>query len=457
MNPDLTPKLDFLLDEFDDAIESEQEEIFSNPKLAELQYNPDRYSQVDFIDEGGMKIIQSYEDSVTGRSIAMAQMRQCENQQELEHFINEARISALLEHPNIIPVYDIGTTPENTPYFTMKRLGGENLRSVLKKLQAGDAKTLELYPLTEMLDIFLKVCDAISYAHSRGIVHLDIKPANIQVDEYGQVQVCDWGLARRLSTQGDVSETLQEFNESSYQGLYISKTLDGNCKGTPGFMAPEQISEKFGLRSIKTDIYSLGALLYTLLSHHDTLSGNDVQQQMQDTLKGNIQPLLYHGIEIDKSLISVVNKALARNPQDRYPNVLALANDIRAFRNGFATHAEDAGISKRILLIVKRNKALASTLLVSFVITSALVITFIYSLNHEKNRAQKSESSALRLTEKLNNSQHEKQVISRSAAPQIYTTAELYYKKFRYGNRDSSKTRSHTRIGSSFIRYDSSW
>jgi eukaryotic-like serine/threonine-protein kinase len=419
---------DDFIDLFDEAQDDALDEILSDPQLETLQKTDQRYTQADFIDGGGMKKIHSYSDSVTGRTIAMATMNRYEHKKELAYFINEARITALLEHPNIVPVYDIGTTPDKKPYFTMKKLGGENLRAVLNRLQANDPETLDRYPLTEILDIFLKVCDAISYAHSRGIVHLDLKPANIQLDEYGQVQVCDWGLARKLTNSNQVSETLKENNDALYEGRYISQTLDGACKGSPGFMAPEQISDDFGLRSIQTDIYSLGALLYTLLTYHEALEGDSAKKLMDDTIQGNIIPITAQIKHVDMSLVAVVQKAMKLHPKNRYDSVQNLANDLRAFRNGFATRAEDASLSKRLILTFKRHRNLS----ISALVMLSLVITFILSINQEKNRARKSERSALDLANKLELEKIQKQQFNIETAPKLLTTAQLLYKDGAY-------------------------
>lgn len=419
---------DNFLGEFDSAIEEGISEIFNNSKLKEIYHSKSRYTEESFIDEGGMKKIISYRDSVTDRTIAMATMKKCERKIELEAFIDEARILASLEHPNIVPVYDIGTGEDELPYFTMKKMSGENLRTVVDKLKSADPAYLIMYPQTELLEIFLKVCDAISYAHSRGIVHLDLKPANIQVDEYGQVLVCDWGLARQLSHSGRVEEKLSNFKPLPQGAMFIDKTLDGLCKGTPGFMAPEQISDSCGLRTTKTDIYSLGALLYTLLSYRDTLRAGDVKQLMDDTLNGAIIPLESHDdCDIDRSLIAVVEKALSLNPNERYDTVSKLAHDIRAFKGGFATGAEDPGLGKRLRLTINRHKALSATILFSSLLILVLVSTFIISLNKEKNRALASEEIAVSLVEKLNTEKTAREKFNRETAPKLYNTAMLSY------------------------------
>ena len=157
----------------------------------------DRYHTRHVIGSGGMKIVVKSEDINVGRNIAMAISKDASEQKQLR-FLEEARITASLEHPNIVPVHDIGRSKSGVPYFTMKLVHGVTLAKILDSLRNGDPAMQKRFPLHVRLDIFLKICDAIAFAHSRGVIHLDLKPDNIQVGEYGEVLVLDWGIARRL-------------------------------------------------------------------------------------------------------------------------------------------------------------------------------------------------------------------------------------------------------------------
>ena len=150
----------------------------------------ERYCQSSVINQGGMKKILKTTDSLTNRPVAKAILIDFEDLHKTENFLREARLTAALEHSNIIPVYDIGVDETEGPYFIMKLVGGRNLGSILKSLSAKEKDTE--YSLQDLMEIFLKVCDAVAYAHSKGIIHLDLKPENIQIDDYGEVLVCDW-------------------------------------------------------------------------------------------------------------------------------------------------------------------------------------------------------------------------------------------------------------------------
>ena len=163
-------KLVSFFDELDETNEAPLLELI--PKIKE------RYCEFKHIDEGGLKVIQSCKDLRTGRLLAMATLKNSVNDKQKEAFLKEARLTAALQHPNIIPLYDLGLNDQK-PWFTMKLISGASLEKLISQVKAGDSQQAE--DLNTRLDIFIKVCDAVAYAHSRGILHLDIKPDNIQI------------------------------------------------------------------------------------------------------------------------------------------------------------------------------------------------------------------------------------------------------------------------------------
>ena len=193
-----------------------------------------RYSNFELLAEGGTKRVYKALDNVVQRDIAYARLQEGKEKQR-ENFLREARLTSLLQHPGIISVLDMGLEEED-PFFTMELKVGHSLGFILKKLAKNDAQYLEKYNLNKLLDIYSKICEAVSYAHSQEIIHLDLKPDNIQVGEFGEVVICDWGLGKLIS---DKDETISE----SYETLLKTQTMTGAIKGTPGFMAPEQIKK----------------------------------------------------------------------------------------------------------------------------------------------------------------------------------------------------------------------
>ena len=338
------------------------------------------------IGRGGMKMVIQVKDRDTMRDIAMAVFPDAANRPaaDLRRFIDEARITASLEHPNIVPVHDIGIDATGAPYFTMKLLRGETLASVLKKLDAGDPEYKKLYTLPALLRIFNRVCDAVAFAHSKGVIHLDLKPENIQIGDFGEVLLMDFGLAKIISKadEDEQKEAPVYTNQTYIPGV----TVDGITKGTPGYMAPEQAAGKNSLKDFRSDVYSLGAILYSIATYQNPLADqSNMKQMMLDTVNGNIIPPQERAPErmIPNGLDAVIRKAMSVRLPSRYQSVKELRDEIRAFLAGFPTQAEKAGLVKQFLLFIRRNKITFPAITLSIFLL--LVITF-YAIQDSAKR-----------------------------------------------------------------------
>ncbi|MHC4600979.1 MAG: serine/threonine-protein kinase, partial [Planctomycetota bacterium] len=170
----------------------------------------DRYAVLQEIARGGMGAIMKILDQDILRPVAMKVVLGQRNPDVVSRFVEEAQITGQLEHPNIVPVHELGVNHEGKVFFTMKLVRGESLEAVLDQLADGDAATTEAYPLARLLRIFLKVCDAVAFAHSKGVIHRDLKPDNVMVGNFGEVLVMDWGLAKIRSGSVDVSAAQSE-------------------------------------------------------------------------------------------------------------------------------------------------------------------------------------------------------------------------------------------------------
>jgi serine/threonine-protein kinase len=332
----------------------------------ELRCSGDRYTDAEVLARGGMKKISRVFDTKTGRQVAMAELRANAPSEMYEPFLREARLTALLEHPNIISVHDIGLSPAGLPFFTMDLKRGDSLADILKK-----NKMLR----EQLLEIFVKLCDAISYAHSQKVLHLDLKPDNIQVGRFGEVFICDWGLGKIADS--DESEG-SEFDAMLFNpDLLNNMTLSGEVKGTPGYMAPEQF-EKNGVKTFQTDVYALGCLLYAILTQQPPLRGSP--DEIRDwTLSGTlVSPAsAFPKKAIPKGLNAVTMKALALKPANRYKSVKALRDDVKNYLTGFSTSAENAGFMKEMTLFYKRNQAACLVALFGFLAIFVTVGVFI--------------------------------------------------------------------------------
>lgn len=367
---------------FDEAFE-EIDPAAESPLYGELCSFQERYGQAELIAVGGMKRILKVLDRHGNRHVAMARLHEDASELLFDPFIREARLTALLEHPNIISVHDVGVDKEGKPYFTMDLKVGDGLDVVLQKALADGG-----CPLSDRLDVFLKVCDAITYAHSRDVIHLDLKPANIQVGYYGEVLVCDWGLAKLIGGTDEIDDDVL-LNPDLLNGM----TLYGQVKGTPGYMAPEQI--RGDARDKRTDIYALGALLYAVLTCRAPLEG-DTDTMLQAAVSGDVVPPTKRGRGVPEALSAVVMKAMALKPADRYASVSDLITDVRAFLGGFSPVAHESGLSTELLLFYRRNRVSCNLAAAFGAIVVVVTALFVDRLSARREQA---ETLAARLRE----------------------------------------------------------
>jgi eukaryotic-like serine/threonine-protein kinase len=387
----------------------------SQPLYDEIVANEKRYSQGVLIDQGGMKRISKTQDELTGRPVAMATLLTPEDPIKAERFLREARLTAALEHPNIIPVYDIGLNEDEAPFFTMKLITGKSLKSIIsEQYSSSQGKRLSLH---ELLDIFIKICDAISYAHSKGVLHLDLKPANIQIGEYGEVLICDWGLAKVIDSPDEA------FSGDLDPCIYNDITLDGVIKGTPGFMAPEQIDQSIATKNQQTDTYALGGILYALLTGRPPVDFKEVQETLDETLKGSILQPSSLNPAIPLSLEAVIMKALRSKQNERYQSVFGLRSDIHKWLGGFATAAENAGFLKAAWLLLKRHKTV--TAFMGIIILST--VSFFIKIRH-------SEKVAIEALSLYEEEKKQTQIIGREASPRLVYLAKQALDGFEYDN-----------------------
>jgi serine/threonine protein kinase len=360
-----------------------------SPIYSELSELTKRYVNPEHIASGGMKSIKRVLDLATSRKVAFAELRDSVDESLYEIFLREARLTALLEHPNIINIHDIGLKENGTPYFTMDLKEGDNLADIFQKLELEQDFYINTYSLHQLLIIFIKICDAIAYAHSKNFIHLDLKPENIQVGSFGEVLVCDWGLGKILSA--NETEDLEELLLDA--DLLNHVTSKNSIVGTPGYMAPEQI-KKDGEHDKRSDIYSLGCVLYSILTYKRPLDGN-VNEILKNTLLGNIvPPHLRSSQDVPLGLQAVVKRAMEVNPDQRYQTVLELKNDVQKFLEGYSTEAENSNIFREVKLFIKRNKAASSITFLGLIIICLLSVFFIQALKKEVLETHKASQQA---------------------------------------------------------------
>lgn len=410
---------------FADAISfSDTEKILFSEDLHEvidqgrdglMDGNPaDRYTIVKKLNEGGMKAIWEVDDHRTARKVAMAliQSSRIASVKDIDAFLYEARLTANLQHPNIIPIYDIALDENGNPYFTMKALKGKTLGDILKQKRNNEAEPQ--FTRTRLLSIFLKVCDAMAYAHSKGVLHLDLKPSNIIVGDYGDVHVLDWGLSTLVThlshaeSQDVHWHSPDDVTLESGQTLtrYLESTASDRKKrnvigGTPGYMAPEQAKASPADIDFRTDVFMLGAMLYEILTLHHAIEGEDIGETIKKTVRGDIIPPTQHNKKIPPALAAIAMKALAPVKEERYPTVAALIRDIQQYQDGFATEAENPTFVTHLTLLIKRHKKPVSLIALFTLIIIAILANSIRSIKASEREAIAAHTLATQSLEEL--------------------------------------------------------
>jgi serine/threonine protein kinase len=330
-----------------------------------------RYIKQEEIGRGGMARIVSARDAHLERLVAVKVSAAGAGDGDAQ-FLREADVLAKLAHPNIVPIHTRGTDELGRPFYSMKLVQGRTLQAIIKQLAAGDTATLREYSDQRLLEIFRKVCDGVEFAHSKGYLHRDLKPENVMVGEFGEVLVMDWGLAKAFRSgpaAGANDAQVDEPEKLSY------------IEGTPQYMSPEQAEGMYGGLDERSDIYSLGAILYAMLAKAAPVSGGTLEELIGKVRAGQITPFEEasskesagkRALGVQRALQAVTLKAMAVHRVKRHQSVRALIADIEAYQGGFLTSAEESSFSRQIRLWVGRNRVMAvSALLILLVITAS--------------------------------------------------------------------------------------
>jgi tetratricopeptide (TPR) repeat protein len=307
----------------------------------------ERYRFRTIIGEGGQGVVLTAYDKLLDREVALKTMKRADGALRQEYLQREARISGILEHPNIPPTYDMGADETGSPFFVMRKVNGASLDDILRKddrerttQNAGEARLSRI----RLLSIFDQVCHAIEYAHAQGVLHLDIKPQNVRLGPYGEVFVLDWGFAARKDEQPKV------------------------IGGTPIYIAPERFEGR--TPDERADIYSLGVLLYRILTGEHPfdvkeLSFKEYRERYRDLAQ---IPPRARDATIPRELDAITMKAIAKRPGDRYQTVHALAADLQRFLDGVPVSVFRAGPFARAWKSIRRH-ATATILVALLVLT----------------------------------------------------------------------------------------
>ncbi|MGB8169573.1 MAG: protein kinase [Chthoniobacteraceae bacterium] len=394
-----------------------------------------KYKVITTINRGGMGVILQARDLRIRRTVAMKVMKTSSqfSRENVLRFIDEAQLTGQLEHPNIVPVYELGIDEQGETFYSMKFVKGITLDDVIRGIRNGNQRMIDKYPLGTLLTIFQKVCDGVAYAHSKGVVHRDLKPENIMIGAFGEVLVMDWGLAKNI-TGGRRDAPRPEQEEAAVPSsrkiddLRGFETMNGLIVGTPPYISPEQARGELEKVDGRSDIWVLGAILYTMLTLRPPVEGDSVNEVVEKIVNSRIAPpssfntpvksarrsskpstpdeptevpeeavVFSHcpGRRIPDGLSAVVMKALAVDVAERYQKVEDLQADVAAFQGGFAPKAERASPLKHAVLWAGRHQKEFFIFTFFFLLFNAAIVTFFIQLNTEKNRARANERRAI--------------------------------------------------------------
>ncbi|MBX2801221.1 MAG: serine/threonine protein kinase, partial [Myxococcales bacterium] len=321
----------------------------------------DRYEDQGLIKQGGMGEVRRVWDRALNRTVAMKLLRTdlLDREDLTLRFMEEAQATGQLEHPGIVPIYDIGTLEDGRPYFTMKEIRGRTLLDVIEELHIASDTGWKPSPtgwtFAKVVGVYHSVCKAVAYAHSRGVLHRDLKPTNVMVGAFGEVVVMDWGLAK-IGRNGETVEVTSEppsrqvVTTRSRANLYQTQT--GSIAGTPNYMAPEQALGEAERVTQRSDVYSLGALLYEILADRAPYLGEDPQEVVAELLSGP-PPSPYPPFQrpgqasAEEGLREICNRAMSREADDRYADAGALADAVSDW-------IDDASARERAIRLVEQ-------------------------------------------------------------------------------------------------------
>ncbi|MDG1456230.1 MAG: serine/threonine-protein kinase, partial [Planctomycetota bacterium] len=344
-----------------------------------------RYDLLEEIARGGMGAIFSIKDPVLQRELAMKVVLGNEEgqapPQRIYRFLREARITARLSHPGIVPVHELNSDNEGRYYFTMDRINGKELRDVMIAYNSGDPK----WDLNRLLEVILHVCDTLEFAHDWGVIHRDIKPSNIMVGKFGEVYVMDWGLARQID--GPEEDPLMDFISEKFSNNQNGSTIvtkDGAVVGTPSYMSPEQASPETSEMGPWTDVYAVGALLYEILTgsppyrnREKPLPGQKVLKLLKEGPPEDVHKL---APDAPEDLIQICKIAMQRDPKDRPKDCGEISQMIRKVQR---SRAKDARITKEAKDNARKSKAV-NQFLTSLFINPEEENPTLYGLNAHK-------------------------------------------------------------------------
>lgn len=343
--------------------------------------------------QGGLGEVFVATDRELNREVAVKELKSASDKKSDNRFrfVEEAKITGNLEHPGIVPVYGLGTKSDGSPFYAMRFVRGNTLQEEIDQFHSDERQTLDASSLEfrKMLGQFVDICNAVEYAHQQGVIHRDLKPSNVIVGNYGETLVVDWGLAKVIQANGEVgNEDQAEVKSIQNRTLRENETADGTILGTPAFMSPEQVfadKEKLGVQS---DVFSLGATLYCILTGKKPLIAHSEMSTFVAVANRRFERPRKLKPELSPALEAICLKAMAKEPANRYASVSEMATEIEKWMADEPVSAHrDSWIIRAARWSRKHKTLVAAT---GVLLLTAFMATLIASvlINNEKNRVE---------------------------------------------------------------------
>lgn len=382
----------------------------------------DKYEIGEEIAKGGMGRIHRAHDPVLRRDVALKRISGSPQTRHRARLYEEAQVTGQLEHPNIVPVHDMGLDAEGNLFFAMKMIRGRSLDQVLDGLRDGQEGLRERYSLPRLLHMLEQVCNALAFAHSHGVIHRDMKPGNIMLGDFGEVLVMDWGLAKldqvryrptpedtlrsapvRASRGRDLADLRALDQDHAHRPIHLPDairalrndsrlwgTRHGMIAGTPTYMSPEQARGDASAVDERCDIYSLGAILYEILTLHPPFLAPSESEIVRAVVEGGLLPprLRAPSRRIPPVLDAIAMKALRRNPEERYRSVLDFQRDLRGFLDSLTIFQGEENFWQTLLRLSRHYKG-ASFL--AGLVTAGVILWGVNSIRTEAELRRRAE------------------------------------------------------------------
>ena len=374
---------------------------------------------------GGLGEVSVAEDCELNREVALKQIREpySTDTESRSRFLVEAEVTGRLEHPGIVPVYSLGQDREGRPFYVMRFIKGNSLKEAIREFHSlgsvsESENRLRLHGLVSRL---VDVCNAVGYAHSRGVLHRDLKPGNIMLGRYGETLVVDWGLAKTVFRDDARSD---EATVVPLSGDGSTETMMGSVVGTIAFMSPEQAAGNLALLGPRSDVYCLGSTLYSILSGKNPIEKASQTEMLDAVEHGRIKPLRQVVPSVDPALAAICGKAMMTDQNDRYESAKALAADLELWLADEPVDAFPEPLTKKLWRSARRHRTLVSSTLSALVLSVAGLAIFNAVLAGKNEELEKVNTQVLQKSEQLKQEQEQLKASRESLGQLAYNVLE---------------------------------